>query len=88
MHVILTEQEYKELISQSKKDTSWESYVNVLEKKTDDIFNAGKKAMFEDMYNGIIYYLRGKGLDSEDIGIFMDTIRQRHDVPTDITEHF
>ena len=33
MQVILTEQEYNKLISQSKQNTNWESYAHDLEKR-------------------------------------------------------
>lgn len=61
MQIILTEQEYNKLISQSKQNTEWETYAHDLEKKIDDIFNAGKKVMFDAMHKDTISYLREKG---------------------------
>lgn len=84
MQVILTEQEYNKLISQSKQNTNWESYAHELEKKIDGIFNAGKKAMFDAMHKDTINFLEGKGLVSEDIEAFMSILRQKHDIPTEL----
>lgn len=83
MQVILTEQEYNKLTSQSKRNASWESYAHDLEKKIDDIFNAGKKFMFDAMYKDTIYYLREKGFSFEDIETFMSNLGQRYNIPTE-----
>jgi hypothetical protein len=88
MQVILTEQEYNKLISQSKQNANLESYAHELEKKTDDIFNAGKKVMFGAMYKDTIDYLREKGLSFEDIETFMSNLRQKHDIPTDFNANY
>lgn len=84
MQIILTEQEYNKLISQSMQNTNWESYAHNLEKKIDYIFNVGKKVMYKDIIN----YLREKGFTFEDIETLMSILRQRHDIPTDFNGVF
>lgn len=88
MQIILTEQEYNKLISQSNQNTNWELYAHDLEKKIDDIFNAGKKVMFDAMHKDTIDYLREKGFTFEDIETFISILRQKHNIPTEFNGMF